>query len=300
MDIGFRKLDDNNLRLAAFADEKFNYNLLNLNISAKNKVNDLKSIIDKEFLKFKEELKLNFKLYASKHKLIEKYSEDSSNEEKILFKLTNLMRARSPYKLYSTYKQLSNLINDKDVLQVKLFDILKKYAYHHHHLNTFKANTERKFILRRREQFRVLSKKLKDNYSKLYIEDINLSKFAEKSEIVSKNELSNKSRNQRFDAGLSILRICLENKFGENLIKVNPAYTSKIHNKCGNKIELDNSKVEQNCPHCNELFDRDFNAAINILQKGKMSSASGEVTSKVTEVLASLKAESDQVVTKVA
>ena len=58
-------------------------------------------------------------------------------------------------------------------------------------------------------------------------------------------------------------------KYGKILIKVNPAYTSRICSKCGKDTGKKPLSVrEWDCPFCKAHHDRDINASINILLKG--------------------------------
>lgn len=58
-------------------------------------------------------------------------------------------------------------------------------------------------------------------------------------------------------------------KYGKILIKVNPAYTSRICSKCGKDTGKKPLSVrEWDYPFCEAHHDRDINASINILLKG--------------------------------
>ena len=56
---------------------------------------------------------------------------------------------------------------------------------------------------------------------------------------------------------------------GTTLILVNPHNTSRTSSMCGNvKSELPLSIRTSHCESCGMVMDRDWNAAINILNKG--------------------------------
>jgi len=55
---------------------------------------------------------------------------------------------------------------------------------------------------------------------------------------------------------------------GKRVIKVNPAYTSQVCSKCGNRHKLKLSDRIYHCPVCSLKIDRDVNAALNILTLG--------------------------------
>lgn len=65
-------------------------------------------------------------------------------------------------------------------------------------------------------------------------------------------------------------------KYGSEFIKVNPKYTSMqccICGTIGDKLNLSDRVFI--CPHCNNTIDRDLNAAINIRNRGMLSSSNG-------------------------
>ncbi len=55
---------------------------------------------------------------------------------------------------------------------------------------------------------------------------------------------------------------------GKHCIQVNPAYTSQICSRCGNRQKLKLSDRMYHCPCCNLSLNRDENAALNILALG--------------------------------
>jgi len=61
---------------------------------------------------------------------------------------------------------------------------------------------------------------------------------------------------------------------GKKVIKINPAYTSQICSRCGNRHKLKLSDRVFHCPVCGLQLDRDQNAAINILALGTQGLAS--------------------------
>lgn len=55
---------------------------------------------------------------------------------------------------------------------------------------------------------------------------------------------------------------------GNEVIFVNPAYTSQLCSSCGALVPKDLSVRVHECPHCGLRMSRDMNAAINILNRG--------------------------------
>ena len=58
---------------------------------------------------------------------------------------------------------------------------------------------------------------------------------------------------------------------GKHCIQINPAYTSQICSKCGNRHKLKLSDRVYHCPSCDLLLNRDHNAARNIIRLGLQS-----------------------------
>ena len=56
---------------------------------------------------------------------------------------------------------------------------------------------------------------------------------------------------------------------GGVLIKVEPAFTSQDCSCCNNRVKKSLSIRTHICAKCGTVLDRDYNAAINILQKAK-------------------------------
>jgi putative transposase len=70
------------------------------------------------------------------------------------------------------------------------------------------------------------------------------------------------------DSGWGTFKEMLKNK-GKLVFEVNPAYTSVDCSKCGNKVPKSLAVRIHRCDKCGVVLDRDYNAAVNILQRGK-------------------------------
>ncbi|MGA9378637.1 MAG: transposase, partial [Phormidium sp.] len=55
--------------------------------------------------------------------------------------------------------------------------------------------------------------------------------------------------------------------FGVVTVAVSPHYTSADCSNCGKSVKKSLSQRTHRCPHCGFILDRDWNAAINILEK---------------------------------
>ncbi|WP_304598826.1 RNA-guided endonuclease TnpB family protein, partial [Lactobacillus intestinalis] len=77
------------------------------------------------------------------------------------------------------------------------------------------------------------------------------------------------------NASWSMFRQMLEYKcerYGKELIAVNPKNTSRICSKCGFNSGAKPLEIrEWTCPNCQVHHDRDINAAVNILHKATLN-----------------------------
>ncbi len=115
----------------------------------------------------------------------------------------------------------------------------------------------------RKDMFHKISRELAENYKDIVMEDLSVKEMAED---------SNRGMRKSYrDAGWSLFTnmVCYKAaEAGNNVIFVNPAYTSQLCSSCGMMVPKDLSVREHVCPHCGLTLSRDMNAAINILNRG--------------------------------
>ena len=128
-----------------------------------------------------------------------------------------------------------------------------------------KAVYQAKIANKRKDYLHKLTTKIVKQYDVIVIEDL-------KTKNLMKNYHLAKSI---ANASWRMFRTMLEYKckwYGKKLIVVDPKNTSRICSKCGfNSGEKPLQIREWTCPKCHVHHDRDINAAINILQKAKLT-----------------------------
>ena len=116
----------------------------------------------------------------------------------------------------------------------------------------------------RRTRLHQISAKLVREHDRIVVEALNL-------KALNAGMLS-KSAN---DAGWGLLRQMLEYKAesaGKTVVAVDPKRTSQECSGCGSLVMKPLSQRTHSCPDCGLVLDRDHNAAINILTRGRTGS----------------------------
>ena len=115
----------------------------------------------------------------------------------------------------------------------------------------------------RKDLFHNISRKLSEHYRNIYMENLPVKEMTEES-------FKGMKKSYR-DASWGIFTRMVSYKAaeaGNNVIFVNPSYTSQLCSSCGKMVPKDLSVREHVCPHCGLMISRDENAAINILHRG--------------------------------
>jgi len=122
--------------------------------------------------------------------------------------------------------------------------------------------------------------KLSDDYVKKYkyivVEKLNIKEMLEKKDKCGNRKPRKVDNKNISDAAWNLFIQLLEYKCKQangKLIKVNPKNTTQTCSRCGNVKEGDNKLTLRDriykCNQCGKEIDRDYNAAKNILKKGK-------------------------------
>ena len=71
--------------------------------------------------------------------------------------------------------------------------------------------------------------------------------------------------------------------YGCRVVKVNPRGTTKECNECGVETEKSLWVREHSCPSCGFELDRDWNAALNVVQRGLKKLGVGDAEDTLVE-----------------
>jgi len=154
------------------------------------------------------------------------------------------------------------------------FARMEKWYFRDEHLWDYEAGRRRRQLAFREDMYRKWAAEKAEKYDVLYLEDLDLSKFAEKEQLASDSKVV---RHNRFLAGLYRLRGALVNAFTsrrKRLVWVEPQYTTKICSYCWTCHDFDaarNLRYTCNSIWCQGVnWDQDYNAARNIIVRGEV------------------------------
>jgi hypothetical protein len=145
-------------------------------------------------------------------------------------------------------------------------------------------NLRQKIIARREDIYKNEALQIAQHYALIGLEDFDLRKVARLENAEGQdNELHQAARRMRQRCAVSEFRKWLEiqaEKTGSEIFKVK-GKTSLIHHRCGHDaVPADKASIMWRCSHCDELFDQDENAAMNIMLVATGTPANDQVMAK--------------------
>ena len=124
------------------------------------------------------------------------------------------------------------------------------------------ARLHERIVNRRTDYLHKASRRLADTYQTIYVEDLTIGNMV-------RNHCLAKSI---YDAGwgrfVRMIAYKVEGTGGQ-LIQVNPRNTTQNCFRCGQIVKKTLSERMHECPYCGLVMDRDLNAALNILARGR-------------------------------
>jgi transposase len=251
IDIGWRLMEDG-LRVAYWYDSQGKEGELKLPLrilTALQKCDDIRSIRDDNFNKTKAEL-CGLLPWME---LPEWFQKDTAT----------LHLWRSTGRLAALALKWRDNRFDGDA---EAYETMGAWRKRDKHLLDYEANLRDKTLTHRREIYRVFASELREKYDTVILEAFDLRDIAEQPEPEEGPKEHTGSRTRRPIAALSQLRQSIKDS-GLRIVEVSPKNTSRRCHVCGH-IEVGFTEVQHQCSNCGSVWDRDSNAAINILRSG--------------------------------
>jgi hypothetical protein len=148
------------------------------------------------------------------------------------------------------------------------YELLESWRRRDNHLARYERGMMDSFINRRKDNYRVWAKKLSEQYDVVSLEKMDLREYCELPEADETDEMSARLRDCRRMANISMLRQFLKEKM--EVVEIDRAGTTEIHYGCGS-VETIGKSLRHTCQKCGAEYDRDDNAALNILARGKVA-----------------------------
>lgn len=152
-----------------------------------------------------------------------------------------------------------------------IFSVMEHWAYTERHLYQWWSNEDIRARGHRKDFYLNLAKRLTLKFDTIYVEDLRGDQMA-KSKVAGGTRCVVAPFEFR-----DVLKKAAE-KWGSMIVKVPAPGTSRMCNDCGyDEPWEDKSELKHACGGCGVVFDRDLNAARNILRIGGDSRAAGDI-----------------------
>lgn len=245
IDLGWRKLSNGDIRIASLVDDCGHQSELLLPAQLANKyahMESLSSIIDSNF--------------------------DQARDRAVVWAKENLPEAVASMSKWKNPRHLVKFIREnKDAFTTADAEYFNAWYHQHRHLWQWREFERKKVFRRRREIFRNWVSVLRETYATIALEKMSLAGFGKQAKVENAPQTHNqKVRRQKSLAAPGMLRTMIKEAFGDNITEVVAAYTSMTCAKCG-YVNDKSAKTDLVCGNCGSEYDRDENAAQNILAR---------------------------------
>ena len=258
VDLGWRYQDDKAIRVAYWADSFGQHGAVDLDaymIGGFDVVRGLKKSRSERQVKIQSDLDAFFR---GARKLPDALKEASAH-------LRLWGAPKRFYKLLNVWRE-NRIKGDED-----FFAALEAWDQKDRHLDDWQANQARRNKNRRADQYRKLTHLWASTYAHVVFEDVDLTRLARGPKTESGNPSTGRTaRDAMKRAAPGHLRLLAKemcDKFGREFVKVPAAFTSRDCFFCGHSEPWeDRSEEVHRCAGCGRAYDRDHNAALNILR----------------------------------
>ena len=255
IDIGWRLMADG-LRIAYWADENGEHGEIKLTSSILSqfaKLRDLRQILDGHF----EQAKILLGAWSKAHAdLLPPWMD-----------LSSLAQWRNHRRFVWLQRQW---VGNRFARDERGFEMVAQFCERYNHLYPWEANLRDQLLRCRRELYRCAVAKLLATHGNVYIESFDLRRIAS----IPAEELDRSTgRSRSLAAPSSLLNLF---RIKGQCSEVPAPNTTQDCSWCGHQGKWDASPdVLHRCGGCGELWDQDYNAARNILQRGLSQIGSG-------------------------
>lgn len=181
----------------------------------------------------------------------------------------NIASVRFPRQLAVLFKRWNESRFDGDE---EAFDRLADWHRKDLHLWRWQEHLRDQILRRRREQYRIFAASLARNYDAVAIEDLDMPGMIRKPDPENGTLGSLPEDWYRQVASLYSLREAIKNACTRDkvmVLEVPPEMTTLRCHVCGHEERFDAAcQIRHTCSNCGALWDQDYNAARNILERG--------------------------------
>lgn len=150
----------------------------------------------------------------------------------------------------------------------EIFNKLKYWIKRYTHLYNWQVRQYKKFVISRDNLYKTFVSEISDYFNKLYIEKLNLKEMKKQADTMKDDKSATRVYRDIVAPG-RLIKIMKEKL---PFIEVNAAYTSKKCHKCKEITKL-SSEQDYTCEYCKETWNRQFNASVNLYEKGEQQCA---------------------------
>lgn len=254
LDVGWRKTEAG-LRAAAYADTEGNAGEVRLDESyllTNERLIGLQSTIDTQFGAILQQLG--------------EWLRDTDMPEWLAEETSGIYAWRSPMRLV---RLISRWEQNRFAADTDIFPALLYWRDKYLHLYNWQSNLRDKMHGRRREEFRMFAKRIARNYSRILIEDFDMSRTARRATPEDGVDHSSAARHYHKLAAPGELRdevIRAAAATGAEIVRVDPRNTTRTCPHCRELVDADFSRsIFTACDKCGFVYDQDIGAARNML-----------------------------------
>ena len=285
IDVGWRKHDNDDLRIGYLVSSDGHEEEIRLPAylrDRKRKGEELQSLIDQGFNI--ERVRLVAWIKSHRKKLPEWFLKETKS----------LHAWKSPNRLMRVVWRWGDRpanddregFNNRFAGDTHIFPFMEAWRKQYRHLYGWRRNQEKKMLACRKEQYRLIARKIALTYDTVIIENFDLRKIAQHDNPEDQVSQEAAQRSQRFAASLSEFRAALAlmaSNVGSKIVERDAAHTTVQCFSCEEWCSWDAARyLRHTCEHCGAHWDQDANASRNLLfdKVGKKKRTNGAAKTK--------------------